>query len=124
MGVNGVPIFYIEKSLFMGAINHCFDNKSQTDPSPCGLRGHSGTQTFSYKFMLQRELFLSEVNNRETTAAIYTNNDMFYLQKRIEKFPLMLKSHHFGSPILAIMLFFLILTNKRLRYDQCLIILH
>ena len=35
MGVNGVPIFYIEKSLFLGAINHCFDNKSQTDPSPC-----------------------------------------------------------------------------------------
>ena len=34
MGVNGVPIFYIEKSLFLGAINHCFDNKSQTDPSP------------------------------------------------------------------------------------------
>ena len=34
MGVNGVPTFYIEKSLFLGAINHCFDNKSQTDPSP------------------------------------------------------------------------------------------
>ena len=29
------PIFYIEKSLLLGAINHCFDNKSQTDPSPC-----------------------------------------------------------------------------------------
>ena len=23
------------KSLFLGAINHCFGNKSQTDPSPC-----------------------------------------------------------------------------------------
>ena len=23
------------KSLFSGAINHCFGNKSQTDPSPC-----------------------------------------------------------------------------------------
>ena len=34
MVVNGVPIFYIEKSLFMSAIDHCFDNKSQTDPSP------------------------------------------------------------------------------------------
>ena len=28
MAVNGVPIFYIEKSLFLGAINHCFANKS------------------------------------------------------------------------------------------------
>ena len=35
MGVNEVPIFHIEKSLFLGAINHCFGNKTQTDPSPC-----------------------------------------------------------------------------------------
>ena len=33
-------------------------------------------------------LFLSEVNNRETIAAIETNNDTYCLQKRIEKFPL------------------------------------
>ena len=26
--------FYIEKSLFLGGINHCFGNKSQTNPSP------------------------------------------------------------------------------------------
>ena len=36
----------------------------------------------------QQELFLSEVNNRETIAAIETKNDMHYLLKRIEKFPL------------------------------------
>ena len=36
----------------------------------------------------QRELFLSEVNNRETIAAIEANNDMHCLQTRIEKFPL------------------------------------
>ena len=38
MGFNEVPILYIEKSLFLSAINHCFDNKSQTDPSPCTVR--------------------------------------------------------------------------------------
>ena len=32
--------------------------------------------------------FLSEVNNRETIAAIEVNNDTYCLQKRIEKFPL------------------------------------
>ena len=32
MAVNGVPIIYIQKSLVLGAINHCFDNKSKTDP--------------------------------------------------------------------------------------------
>ena len=36
----------------------------------------------------QRELFLSEVNNRETIAAIEANNDTFCLQKRTEEFPL------------------------------------
>ena len=36
----------------------------------------------------QRELFLSEINNRETIAAIEGNNDMYGLRKRIEKFPL------------------------------------
>ena len=36
----------------------------------------------------QRELFLSEVNNWETIAAIEATNCVFYLQKRIEKFPL------------------------------------
>ena len=35
----------------------------------------------------RRELFLSEVNNRETVATIEANNDTYYLQKRIEKFP-------------------------------------
>ena len=39
---------------------------------------------------LQRELILPEVNNRETIAAIEVNNDMYCLQKRIEKFPLYL----------------------------------
>ena len=38
---------------------------------------------------MQRELFLSEVNYRETIAAIEANNDTYCLQKRIEKFPLM-----------------------------------
>ena len=38
MGANGLPIFYIDKSLFLDAINHCFDNKSQTDPSPCRIK--------------------------------------------------------------------------------------
>ena len=33
-----------------------------------------------------RELFLSEVNDRETIAAIEANNDTYCLQKRIEKF--------------------------------------
>ena len=32
----------------------------------------------------QRELFLSEVNNRETIAAIEVNNDMYCLEKQIE----------------------------------------
>ena len=39
----------------------------------------------------QRELFLSEVNNRETIAAIEANNDIYCFQKRIEKFPLSCK---------------------------------
>ena len=37
---------------------------------------------------IQRELFLSEVNNKETIVAIETNNDTYYLQKRMEKFQL------------------------------------
>ena len=36
----------------------------------------------------QLELFLSEVNNRETIAAIEANNDTYCLEKWIEKFPL------------------------------------
>ena len=36
----------------------------------------------------QLELFLSEVNNRETITAIVGYNDTYCLQKRIEKFPL------------------------------------
>ena len=36
--------------------------------------------------LLQRKLFLSEANNRETIAAIEANNDT---QKPIEKFPLL-----------------------------------
>ena len=39
-------------------------------------------------FISQRELFLSEVNNRETIAAIEVNNDTNWLQKQIEKFSL------------------------------------
>ena len=31
---------------------------------------------------------LSEVNNRETIAAIEANNNTYFLQKRIEKLPL------------------------------------
>ena len=41
---------------------------------------------------LQRELFLSEVNNRETIAVIEAYNDMYCLQKWIEKFPLTINS--------------------------------
>ena len=37
---------------------------------------------------IQRKLFLSEVNNRETIAATEANYDTYCLQKRIEKFPL------------------------------------
>ena len=36
----------------------------------------------------QRELFLSEVNNRETIAATEANNETYCLQKRIENVPL------------------------------------
>ena len=36
----------------------------------------------------QQGLFLSEVNNRETKAAIETNKGLYCLRKRIEKFPL------------------------------------
>ena len=36
----------------------------------------------------QRELFLSDVNNRETIVAIKANNGTYCLQNRIEKFPL------------------------------------
>ena len=35
----------------------------------------------------QRELFLSEVNNRETIATIEATNDAYCPQKRIEKVP-------------------------------------
>ena len=37
---------------------------------------------------MQRELFLTEVNKRETVGAIVVNNGTYCLQKRIEKFPL------------------------------------
>ena len=40
--------------------------------------------------VLQRELFLSEVNNKTIIAAIEANNDAYCLQKRTEKFPLCL----------------------------------
>ena len=33
---------------------------------------------------IQREIFLSEVNNRETKAAIEANNDIYCFQKWIE----------------------------------------
>ena len=36
----------------------------------------------------QRELFLSEVNNKETIVATEANNSRYCLQKWIEKFPL------------------------------------
>ena len=39
---------------------------------------------------VQRKLFLSEVNNRETITVIEVNNDAYCLQTRIEKFPLCL----------------------------------
>ena len=39
---------------------------------------------------IQQELFLSEVNNRETIVAIEANNDTYCFQKRIEQFPLVL----------------------------------
>ena len=39
------------------------------------------------KWQLQQELHLSEVNNRETIAAIQVNNDTYCLQKMIRKFP-------------------------------------
>ena len=41
------------------------------------------------------ELCLSEVNNRETIAAIEANHDTYCLQKRIEKFPLKFVMHLF-----------------------------
>ena len=45
---------------------------------------------FSVQFVsfYPRELFLSEVNNRETIVTIDANNDTYYLQNWIEKFPL------------------------------------
>ena len=33
-------------------------------------------------------LYMTEVNNRETIAAIEVNNDMYFLKIQIEKFPL------------------------------------
>ena len=36
---------------------------------------------------MQRELFLSEVNNKETIAVIKGNNETYCLQKRIENVP-------------------------------------
>lgn len=41
-----------------------------------------------HSIRLQREIFLSEDNNREKIAAIEADNDMYYLQTRIEKLPL------------------------------------
>ena len=35
MGVHDFPIVGL-----MGAINHCFNNKSQTDPPPCDMCHH------------------------------------------------------------------------------------
>ena len=46
----------------------------------------------------QPELFLSEVNNKETIAANEANYDMYCLQKRIEKFPL-IKNKKFINPV-------------------------
>ena len=37
---------------------------------------------------IQRALFLSEFNDRGTIAPIEANKDIYFLQKRIEKFPL------------------------------------
>ena len=67
------------------------------------------------KSYVQRELFLSEVNNRETIVSIETINDTYFLQKQIEKFPLTQKcsiygigrqtgrqSRHFEKPLLCI----------------------
>ena len=48
---------------------------------------------------LQRELFLSEVSNRETMAAIEVSNDMYCLQKRIEKFPQVIFERLLGNKI-------------------------
>ena len=39
-------------------------------------------------------LFLWQVNNRETMAAIEANNDMYCVQKWIEKFPLDFAAMH------------------------------
>ena len=46
---------------------------------------------------LQYYVFLSEVNNRETIVAIEANNDSYFLQKRIEKFPLIDIDDEFGN---------------------------
>ena len=42
---------------------------------------------------LQWEVLLSEVNSRETIAAIEANNTTYCLQEWIEKFPLIFSSH-------------------------------
>ena len=41
---------------------------------------------FFLTLKVRRELFFIEVNNKETIAAIEANNDMYCLEKRIEKF--------------------------------------
>ena len=38
--------------------------------------------------IISAELFLSEAKNKKARAAIEANNDMYCLQKQIEKFPL------------------------------------
>ena len=56
------------------------------------LRGHAHVDKCNWP---QWELFLSEVNNGETIAAIEANNDTYCLQKRVEKFPLLRQTMHF-----------------------------
>ena len=66
-----------------------------------------------YSVPFQRELFLSEANNRKTIAVIEANNGMFCLQKRIEKFSL-------STIILQINLAATFINSPRVRENQTL----
>ena len=52
---------------------------------------------------MQRELFLSEVNDRETIMVTEANDDKYCLQNRMEKFPLVRFNCYFSNqPVVAI----------------------
>ena len=80
MGVHDFPIVKIG---LMGAINHCFNNESQTDPSPCNFEYFH----FSSKITLPEERIVRHVHEhrlvglhrvRDQFVIYCQNNDLLH----------------------------------------------